>query len=824
MAGDHLKQFRHVPLCKKGIKCMEFQKSVKTHCDSLRHCQSHCRYGNNCVNFHDQQHIKEEYHPFPQPCPLTPFHCPAYTTLSEAVDSRTVPDNIQQHCLDFAHVCRFGRNCLNNTPLHQRKSIHIARCLCPYDGKCNKIKQDEHLNSFTHKNVADIRRVCEYAHKCVELQDINHIGRFRHARSHEESGIVGYYGLNSDINFVQNQCDTIDRINAYIKDQKWKPLPSGNVPPQILDWFRTVRPVHRCNPIIFESILLHGHVMSRDYMENLKKPTFVATSVMQHYRILRIEDLRIPEYRKQAKEYIIAVVTAEFDKHNFPPPETATGGLAPPPLPSTRPSSADHAKGIKTKEIILSKAISPGDLDALKNKAIEIAQASIKFHANPAGIGHAPYKELGTHKRVFSVLGPHLGHYYGDVFIVFKREILHHPDADYSMLAATTFGQSGNAYKWRPWLGTAPTDLNERIKQYHNSKLHASIPGHEYAIALELMAITSLESKLKSMDINIDTIIDRWLKIDAHKSIEAHLPQLIPFDYIDYIYMPKNIFDSFNQQTRRAIDAVFKHRIGITPHIGCTGDSMGPPGPQPALPERADYQKYVIGELLKRCKEDVQNPPARPIEGAIITIPASNFNESFALPLTISQARELYRVQHKQDPRDDIAYIYWQAINGDMMLVLSNEKIETDETKKQPNLRCLLCYIAPKSDSLYDYNHHEQTTYLNCGEPFQHHAFVKNNEYKAHSNTFHIGSNTDDFITYCLEIHRSTGKVILRQAGSNAIYNHERVRYRFNKKELDITELEYINVAADFKNVSIRNLVVCFEKKADLECAADLIN
>jgi hypothetical protein len=210
------------------------------------------------------------------------------------------------------------------------------------------------------------------------------------------------------------------------------------------------------------------------------------------------------------------------------------------------------------------------------------------------------------------------------------------------------------------------------------------------------------------------------------------------------------------------------------------------------------------------------------MEGAIITIPASNFNESFVLPLTISQARELYRVQHKQDPNDDIAYIYWQAINGDMMLVLSNEKMETDETKKQPNLRCLLCYIAPKSHSSYDYNYHEQTTYLNRGEPFQHHAFVKNNQYKAHSNTFHIGSNTDDFITYCLEIHRSTGKVILHQAGSNAIYNYQEISCEFqNKKELDLTKLEYVNVTADTKNVTVRNLIVCFEKQAELHPTFD---
>jgi hypothetical protein len=553
-------------------------------------------------------------------------------------------------------------------------------------------------------------------------------------------------------------------------------------------------------------------------MENLKKAKFVATSVMQHARIRRIDSLRIPQYAEQAKEYIIAVVTAEFDKANFPPPEAALGGG-----PAPGPGSAALANIIQKNENILSRGMSPGDIDVIKAKAIEIAQASIKLHTNPAGIDHAPAKELGTHKRVFSILGPHLGHYYGDVFIVFKREILHHPDADYSTVAAVTYAHSGNAYRWCPWLGPAPDDLKERINQYHNLKLHASIPGHEYAIALQLMASTSHEFKLKSMDIDIDTIIKRWLQIDSHKSIEAHLPQLIPLDYIDYIYMPKNIFDSFNQQTRKSIQANFKNCIDITPHTGgCIGDAKGTFGPQPEAPERIEYQKYVVGQLLDRCKQDVKNPPARPIEGAIITIAASTFTDSFVLPLTISQARDLYRFQNKKEPPDNIAYIYWQTINGDMMLVLSNEKIETDETK-QPNLQCLLCYIAPKPDSVYDYNYHEQATYLNCGQPFQHHAFVKNNQYKAHSNTFHIGSNTDDYITYCLEIHRSTGMVILRQAGSNAIYNHQVISCEFkNKKELDITKLEFVNVTANTKNVSVRNLVVCFEKKADLECTADV--
>ena len=257
MNKHHLRQFRHLPLCDKGIKCIDFQKGAKKHIESSRHCQRRCQYGNFCVNFHDRTHIKEEHHPFTTPCPRTPFHCPYYTILSEAADAGTVPDNVQQHCLEFSHVCRFGRHCKNNTPLHQEKSIHIARQMCSHDSKCNRLRQDEHLSSFTHTNIADIRRVCKNPDRCPERRKLDHTLKFRHGRSHEESGIVHYYGLNADIDFVKNQCETINRITSYAKDQKWKPLPSDTVPSEILNWFRTVRPVHRCNPVIFESILLH---------------------------------------------------------------------------------------------------------------------------------------------------------------------------------------------------------------------------------------------------------------------------------------------------------------------------------------------------------------------------------------------------------------------------------------------------------------------------------------------------------------------------------------------------------------------------------------
>ena len=818
---NHLKEFIHSPLCKEGPKCMKFKAHDKKHCESYRHCKTPCSHGGHCVNIHDRTHLNDYGHPFKPPCSFTPFHCPFYTKLSEAADITKCDDDVRDHCLDFSHVCRWGRHCSTDSPLHQESTIHIIRRICKDGDKCKKLSQEEHLNSYSHPKLADIRRLCQHGTGCFYLRNLDHVTKYRHARNDEETGVVQLYNLNKRCNFGRNQSQCIQRINDYVKKQGWKPLPSGGIPRTILDYFRTVQPVHRCSPFIFESILLHGHVMSRDYMENLKRVKFVARSVMQHSRIRCIDGIDIPTYNKAATDYIIEVVRQEFAAANFPPPDpahgggTAAAGVVPSHAP--KPNSDEHKEHVKAVQKILTQAFSKTDVDAIKTKAIEIAQASIKLHSNPAGIGFATDKELGTDKRVFSILGPHLGHYYGDVIVVFKREIMHHPDADFSMCAATTFGASGNAYRLRPWL-TDPGSAAARIKHYHDTKLHAGIPGFEYAMALELMALTSLQLDLKTMDMDLDLLFLRWLKVDSHLNIEGHLPQLIPIDYIDHIYVAKNIFESFSAQSKKSLNAVFKKRYTIMDHKGLvTGNAMSSLVPVPADKDRADYQNAVVAELRKQYAYNLEYGASRPLHGATITIPPAAFNECFPLHLTISQAYDLYHSEKGHDPTDDIVYIYWQTINGDMMLVVSAESAN-DEGSSMRN--CVLCYISSQHDS-HSQTYHEQATYINIGAPIQHHKFIKNHKFKASSNNFHIGSNTDDYITYCLELHRSKSRVILRQAGSNALYNHEKITCDLSAKELNLADLEYISISSDAKEVSVRNLFVTFERQADLHPTID---
>ena len=128
----HLLAYRHVPLCEEGLQCAHWNRQANEHCEKYRHCRPMCHDAHFCNRFHDEKHMAEENHPFPPPCPLTPFQCPQYTALSESSHISSLPDDVQNHCLQYSHVCRFGRRCFQTSELHWESTIHVARTVCPY--------------------------------------------------------------------------------------------------------------------------------------------------------------------------------------------------------------------------------------------------------------------------------------------------------------------------------------------------------------------------------------------------------------------------------------------------------------------------------------------------------------------------------------------------------------------------------------------------------------------------------------------------------------------------------------------------------------------
>ncbi|CAF1459194.1 unnamed protein product [Adineta steineri] len=790
---DHEKEYRHLPLCKDAHQCNDYRKHVRAHCDAYRHCKPYCQYGRYCAYFHDGEHFKDYKHPFPLPCPWTPYHCILYDEFTKAPDIKKVPRHILEHCSNFAHVCQFGRNCLEQSSLHWSTTIHVLRCVCLQGKECMKLNQEDHLNSFTHPNVQDIRYLCKNNFTCQECDNVEHKIQYRHGLAYENTTVVPYYDLNRNINFFENQQQNILRVMTYIKRDQWQPFTLKSIHQDIFDWIRTVQPIHRCRSEVFELLLLHEHVMSGKYMEYFRKPKFVADCIFQHNRVKSICNLHRDPCMEHARNYIETLIIDIYHKHEFLKIDSVDS--------NDEHSSTNNDDIIQREEDFLSKYISQDDMKLIHQIAKQIAEASIKLHTNSDSISHSFDKKLKTNRHVLSVLGPYVDNDCNDIVIVFKREILHHPDSNFSVQTAASY-VTGRCYKYRPWLGTDSDSEAARIKLFNETKLHASIPGYDQALAIELIALTSYKSRQRTMDIDLDMILRRLVNAHSQDEIEARLPQVIPLDYIDHIYMTQNIYNSFDARIGNRIQTIFRNRLTI---LSTKSDE--------------EYNRAVIDALIQQFDKRAIQAISRSIQGFVFTIPPTNFTDNLALPLTISQAYANYHMQHPKASTDMTIYIYWQAMNGDMMLTLSNEQLNSSQS--QAKIRCLICYISEKP-VVTNTQYNEYPSYLSLDHPSQHQTLMNQNRYVIKSTSFYRGCNLDDFMTFCLEIQPSNGKVKLSHANSNSIYNHKVLSYTFDKSEIDLTKLEFIHVSAGTHTVSIQNFFVTFEKQIDLHSKIDI--
>jgi hypothetical protein len=151
-----------------------------------------------------------------------------------------------------------------------------------------------------------------------------------------------------------------------------------------------------------------------------------------------------------------------------------------------------------------------------------------------------------------------------------------------------------------------------------------------------------------------------------------------------------------------------------------------------------------------------------------------------------------------------------------MMVILANEPIRTHE--KQFQLSTLACYIADRNST----DTQEQYSYIS-GAPFYSHYTTKDpqNVYEVSSNTFHRGCNFQSYLTYCLQIEPSIGQVTLSHAGSDNIYNHEKLTYQFTKENLDLSSLDWVHISAGKRKVPIKNFIITNEPISRLHPSFD---
>ncbi|CAM4873474.1 unnamed protein product [Rotaria socialis] len=678
VSAEHLFAYRHLPVCHNGITCLEYKKKIPAHLDAFRHCKTICADDNCCPNFHDREHFKNTIHSFQEPCPFTPYNCPMIFQYIQTGGKR-IPSNVEHHCLTYSHVCQFGRLCKTTGESHYETSIHVARQLCPDRDMCSRLADENHLESFSHPGIRDIRLFCRNpGYECPDRYEDKHLRTYRHGRNFNHLSVAPSSNLNRLIDFFRNQGNIIKTVNNYVEASNWA---KAKISEDILNWIRALQPVHRCAPHIFTSILVHGHVMSRDYMSLLIKPRCVVQAVLQHSQVRSIF-LRhsAPAVRQNAKELIKLFVRSEFLK---------AGSAEVPTL------DADHDNQVNIIQKKLKPPLEKQDIHTIYDWTAKIVAASIELSQNLAGIGFDVDKKLGTDKHVFSILGPHCGTYYGDIVITFKQELMFHPDSNFSFQAGTGFF-SGRVYAYRPWL-TDPTTEEQRIEHFHHSKLHCSYPRYEYAAAAELIASTGKNNK--TMDVDLGSIIKKWTQADSHYVFEGHLPPLIPLDYVDNVFMPKNVFQSLPKEAQESAKEIFKDSLILGEHdVDLT--LIKPGTTTPLDTTRQVYLKWILDKLSEKINERIKAPHIS--RGIVITVPGTGCDKYIALPMTITQSYNLYCLNKGQPARNmESSYIYWQAMNGDMILTITNEKIEIDG-KDQPNLQCLICYVAEKPSSKTD--------------------------------------------------------------------------------------------------------------------------
>ncbi|CAF1541060.1 unnamed protein product [Rotaria sp. Silwood1] len=822
--NDHMLWYKHLMKCSRGAKCQLNENPTnlnqfehpKINRDNRQYAdmnREHLKLNRN-ISAGDDKSMSTEYdvynknnHSVLQTCPFTPFHCRQHTLLSEATNIQTVSLDARNHCADFLHVCRFGRQCYDTSKLHLEKTIHIARDMCRYGKKCLKIHQEDHLNSFSHEGIPDIRRLCmSSAYECPDLQKPEHIIRYRHSGNYDRSSIIQYGGLNKRINFVQNQRIMFDTILDYAQNLPSKaPLSISN---SISKYIRGLLPVYQCSKEIFELILIHGHVMSHKRIDELQMPKFLIENIQRNKKIESI----ITQYKNQSledhiKDYIKAIVSNVYSKRTPQTKPTVTNTRTNYSQLSTMPiPDEDFNNTIRKEEKFLRDKLNPTDIDIIRRYTTEITEATFNLEINSNSIRKTSDEICDEDKYIYTILGPQLRRDYGDIVLVFKRQVMLHPDANFSIQSEASF-LNGTTFNRRPWVTDSRTS-NERIKQFQESKLHCSILGYESSAAAELIAAAGQHKK--TIDVDSKSIINYLTSVDTDSLFEGHLPDLIPLDYIEEIYIPKNLFTSLSPAAQKSAKSIFHCSCYITNHEINLNST---PSRESRVLEknRTEYQQYVMDKLNEKFVQNIGY--ASELRGTCITLPPSCFIEYVALPFTISQIYGQYLRNKKQDPISNEIYIYFQAMYGDVMITLSNERIGSVQSRRY--IPCLMCYVADiPSTTSSDYQ--ESISYLNYGDPFQHKSIMDKCLFVAHSNKFHRNCNVDDFLNYCLKLEKSTGQVTLSHAGPNSIYNYETISYKFPKSTLDLSDLNYIHVSAGSHQVPIRNMMVCFHQVPDL--------
>jgi len=395
----------------------------------------------------------------------------------------------------------------------------------------------------------------------------------------------------------------------------------------------------------------------------------------------------------------------------------------------------------------------------------EVIEATVQLSRDPTGIKYDIDKLIGTNQQIFSIVGPHYGHHYGNIGIIFRSEIMYHPDFDFTPMAGTSF-MSGKAFDYRPWIVDQHDTSEQKIAIYKNSKIHPTIQDWDIAASCEMIGQVLREHKDKKYsDVTVDDILTKWKQQESHSVFEGHLPSLVSTDFIDKVIIPEAVYNLFTEDTKKLLHKTLRDRkdsLILTPEH-----------------EAKNISKFLDKYALQDDK--------------------SHYN-GFRMNLsTLVEHKPLHLFQFEPEKNEPIE-INFEIKGYDFFLVLqtslgsSSISSPTMSTSTTTNRKLLCIYFSQKIDGILyimDYSPTYHGIVMNREEPW---LFCKEN--------FFEGINEHLFNSYQVNINTGTNTLVINHKDN--YHNKQSITFTL-RSNWNFNELKSISIAKSSQSIGIRN-------------------
>lgn len=385
------------------------------------------------------------------------------------------------------------------------------------------------------------------------------------------------HDLNEGVDFESNKAWLAQCMQLLQTKADFKSIHDICGPPddELVQYVRSLQPVHRASQTVFKAIMRDGGLRSRHLQAEMRGKSPVDAACMRvrtHPQMGAL--LKKHSVRKRNVGLFIDVMRPMLELRLS---KVADGtGIDD---DGYNQISSDRKNQIEANlkerlERLTDKIGTDEDSDEtiadMNSLADSIGEHARTSRSDDTGIGYSRDEELGTDKHVFSVIGANLGDAYGPIVLILGPRIMRHPDFNMTITAATSY-VSKRTYFHRPWaaLGqlinyqpvkrtatfgshtreaedevepsSSSTDIDcsdatavkvmregvavefsfeEMIDTFQKSKLHPCTVDWEYFVAQDL----ALQARLFFMSKrSTDGWIDKWTADYRTKFIEDNL-------------------------------------------------------------------------------------------------------------------------------------------------------------------------------------------------------------------------------------------------------------------------------------------------------------